>query len=279
MKDISLRPKKQLMNLFEAVQKLDNLPGVNRSLIIDRALDIAIQNKNINWQSLTEVAVENNFNGKIPSHVVLKVDESKFLKVKLQIQATFGVEKVTIPYTIVLLLTLYFIHLKQQVDLLKQDSPISDLPKIAKKLNHLDFKVDTWVIKNRYEQSAYAKKQRLLSVCELLIKSDFEIKNQLISQNSASLQRLRDLVNLDKYFNVATTPTIPTTTTLAKILAGIFIVRVSNIVDVVSNRNQLLDQIVNQLEAEFLPLENSTNNVNSATYYKEVYAKMMGGKT
>lgn len=263
MKDISLRPKKQLMKLFEAVQNLDNLPSTNRNSIIDRALDVALTNGNVNWQSVSEVSIENDFNDKIPNHIVLKVNEEKFLQVKAQIKETFNEGRITIPYTLTLLLTLYFIYLKQHCDTINQDSDLSEILKI-------DFKINTWVLKNEYEQSLYAKKKHLLEMCKVLLRNNPIITEQLVTQSSRDLNECIGFINLDKYFSDKMNESNPTTTHIAKVLAGLFIVRVES--------KNILDLIIKQLETEFQIIGAAVDNADSTDYFKNVYAKMMGGK-
>jgi len=269
MKDISLRPKKQLMSLFEAVQNLDNLPSTNRNSIIERALDVALKSSYVNWQAVSEVLIENNFNHAIPTHIVLKVDEERFSQVKMQIKEAFGVDKITIPYTLRLLLTLYFIHLKQQADHASQSDKMTELLSP-------DTKIDTVALKNEYEQSFYSGKKRLFEICKVFLKNNPSINEQLTEQSARGLKVCTDFIDLSKYFlNVS--GSTPTATYTAKVLAGLFIFRIESIFEPVESKN-ILDQIIKQLEIEFQTIGNAIDNTDSDDYYKNVYAKMMGGR-
>ena len=270
MKDISLRPKKQLMNLFEAVQNLEILPSTNRNSIVDRALDVALKSNHVNWQAVSEISIDDHFNESIPAHIVLKVDKEKFSKVNEQIKTTFNAEKITIPYTLKLLLTLYFVYLKQQTDTASQDDKMSELltPEI---------KVDTLILKNEYEQSIYSGKKRLFEVCRVFLKENPMVQEQLTIQSKRDLKRCADFIDLNSYFTHVKQEITPSFTYLAKILAGLFILRVESMLEGGESKN-MLDQIVKQLENEFETIGTAIDQANSADYYKNVYAKMMGGK-
>jgi len=269
MKDISLRPKKQLMSLFEAVQNLDNLPSTNRNSIIDRALNVALKSSYVNWQAVSEVLIENNFNSSIPNHIVLKVDEEKFLQVKKQIKEAFSVEKITIPYTLKLLLTLYFIHLKQQTDAANEKGSTGDLLKP-------ESKIDTVALKNEYEQSFYSGKKRLLEICRVFLKRNPNINEQLVEQSALGLKMCTDFIDLRKYF-ASINESSPTSTYIAKVLAGLFILRIESVFEPTESKN-ILDQLIKQLEVEFQTIGHVIDNTDSGDYYKNVYAKMMGGR-
>ena len=269
MKDISLRPKKQLMNLFEAVQNLDNLPRTNRNSIIDRALDVALKTSHVNWQAVSEVSIKNTFNSSIPNHIVLKVDEKKFSQVNGQIKEAFSVDKITIPYTMKLLLTLYFIHLKHQSEAINQNKNMSEIftP---------DAKIDTVAFKNEYEQSFYSGKKRLLEICRVFLKSNPDVNTQLIEQCARGLKMCTDFIDLSKYFTDMSSSN-PTSTYTAKVLAGLFILRIESIFEPNESKN-MLDQIIKQLEVEFQTIGHAIDTTDTGDYYKNVYAKMMGGR-
>ena len=267
LKDISLRPKKQLMSLFEAVQNLDNLPSTNRNSIIDRALNVSLNSSYVNWQAVSEVLIESSFNSSIPNHIVLKVDGEKFSQVKNQIKEAFGVEKVTIPYTLKLLLTFYFIHLKQQTEAANEKSRMSELLKP-------NAKIDTVALKNEYEQSFYSGKKRLLEICRVFLKSNPEINEQLTKQCARGLTMCTDFIDLSKYFSDLNDSN-PSSTYTAKVLAGLFILRIESIFEPNESKG-MLDQVIKQLEVEFQTVGNAIDD--SGDYYKNVYAKMMGGR-
>jgi len=269
MKDISLRPKKQLMSLFEAVQNLDNLPSTNRNSIIDRALTVSLKSNYVNWQAVSEVLVENNFNSPIPNHIVLKVDEDKFLQVKAQIKEAFSVEKITIPYTLRLLLTLYFIHLKQQTDAANEKDSMSELLQP-------DVKIDTVTLKNEYEQSFYSGKKRLLEMCRVFLKNNPNINERLVEQCAQGLKMCSDFIDLSKYFS-GISESNPTSTYTAKVLAGLFILRIESVFEPNESKG-MLDQVIKKLEVEFQTIGHVIDNTDSGDYYKNVYAKMMGGR-
>lgn len=270
MKDISLRPKPHLMNLFEVVQNLDNLPSINRNSIIDRALDVALKSSHVNWQAVSEVSIENKFNHQVPTHVVLKVDEEKFSQIKGQIKEAFHVEKVTIPYTLKLLLTLYFIHLKQQADTANQKERMHEILTP-------DGEIHTWVLKNEYEQSLYSGKRRLFDICKVFLKHHPTINEQLIEQGSRELKAYRELIDLNKYFAHMDRESSPTSTYTTKVLAGLFILRIESVFEQAESKNKL-DHLVKQLEIEFQIIGEANTQAESTDYYKHVYAKMMGGK-
>ena len=271
MKDISLRPKKQLMSLFEAVQNLDNLPSTNRNSVIDRALNVSLKSSYVNWQAVSEVLIENNFNSSIPNHIVLKVDEVKFLQVKTQIKEAFGVEKITIPYTLRLLLTLYFTHLKQQTDAASEKGNMSELLQPEP-----DVKIDTMALKNEYEQSFYSGKKRLLEICRVFLKSNPQVNKRLREQSAQGLKVCTDFIDLSKYF-VNMRDSSPTSTYTAKVLAGLFILRIESNFEATESK-VMLDKLVKQLEVEFQTIGHVIDNTDTGDYYKNVYAKMMGGR-
>jgi len=270
MKDISLRPKRQLMNLLEVVQNLESLPTTNRNSIIDRALDIALTTTYINWQSVSEVSVEDKFNSHIPAHIVLQVDEEKFSRVNEQIKGAFDAPKVTIPYTLKLLLTLYFIHLKQQTDTANENSNINEILMP-------DTKIHTLALKNEYDQSLYSGKKRLFEMCKVYLKNHPNINEQLTIQSSCDLNKYIELIDLNKYFKDKVGESNPTSTYIAKVLAGLFILRIESTFPLAESKN-ILDQIVKQLETEFQIIGEAANHADSEDYYKNVYARMMGGK-
>ena len=269
MKDISLRPKKQLMSLFEAVQNLDNLPSTNRNSVIDRALNVSLKSSYVNWQAVSEVLIENNFNSSIPNHIVLKVDEGKFLQVKAQIKEAFSVEKITIPYTLRLLLTLYFTHLKQQTDAANEKGNMSELLQ-------QDAKIDTMALKNEYEQSFYSGKKRLLEICRVFLKNNPNVNERLREQSEQGLKMCTDFIDLSKYF-VNMRDSSPTSTYTAKVLAGLFILRIESNFEA-NESKVMLDKLIKQLEVEFQTIGHVIDNADTGDYYKNVYAKMMGGR-
>lgn len=270
MKDISLRPKGPLMNLLEAVQNLESLPTTNRNSIIDRALDVALNTTYVNWLSVSEVSIENSFTGHIPTHIVLQVDEEKFSKVNAQIKEVFKAEKITIPYTLKLLLTLYFIHLKQQTDTANENSNLTEILMP-------DVKIDTLALKNEYDQSLYSGKKRLFEMCKVYLKRYPNVGEQLTIQSTQDLNKYIEFVDLNKYFSDKISASNPSVTYIAKVLAGIFILRVESLFSPVESKN-ILDHIVKQLEIEFQTIGEMTNQGDSEDYYKHIYAKMMGGK-
>lgn len=270
MKDISLRPKLQLMNLFDAVQKLENLPSTNRNTLIDRALDIALSHKSLNWQAVSEVAIPNTFNARVPNHVVLKVDNEKFTTINEQIKETFSVAKITIPYTLKLLLTLYFIHLKQQTDNASQSENMGEL--LAP-----DMKINPLLLKQEFEQSIYSGKKRLLELCKVYLRKKEDVKTQLSAMCEATITNVSQLVNLNDYFSPKSSEGVINSTYLAKVLAGLFILRVELAGEVVDSR-AVLDKIVRQLEQDLETVGAVAPDIDSTDYYKNVYAKMMGGK-
>ena len=271
MKDISLRPKEQLMNLFEAVQKMENLPGTNRNAIIERALDMALKSNYVNWKAVSEVGVEHRFNAHVPNHVVLKVDDQKFTTINEQIKTAFKVEKITIPYTLKLLLTLYFIHLKQQTDNASQNEHLSELLNPTSEVNVL-------VLKHEYDHSIYSGKRRLLDACKMFLRNNIETHTKLVTQSQAAMQVYHDFIDLNQYTTPKATKTTPNLTFLAKILAGLLILRIESIYETNESKT-VLDQILKQLELEYPAVGTAVDtNTDSADYYKTIYAKMMGGK-
>ena len=277
MKDISLRPKQQLMNLLDAVQQMENLPSTNRNVIIDRALNMALKSSSVNWNAVSEVSIDHLYEDKVPNHIVLKVDDEKFSTVNEQIKSAFNVEKITIPYTLKLLLTLYFIHLKQQTDNANQQEHTSQLLIPVNAVATVVKNFDTLAIKNGYEQSIYSWKKRLADLCKLYLRNNADVHEQLLNQCQADLKVCIDFIDLSKYLGEKATNTQPTMTYLAKILAGIFIIRIESSFEP-NESKVMLDQIVKGLESEFQTIGAAIDENNSAEYYKNVYAKMMGGK-
>jgi len=272
MKNISLRPKQQLMNMFDAVQNMENLPSTNRNSIIDRALDMALKSNYVNWNAVSEVSIENKFESKVPNHIVLKVDETKFATVNEQIKTAFKVEKITIPYTLKLLLTLYFIHLKQQTDNANQSEHMSEL------LAPAEGSINTLLLKSEYEQSIYSSKRRLLDVSKVYLRNNLEIHANLATQCQADMQAYHNFVDLSKYLSGKATKTAPNSTYLAKVIAGLLILRVESVYET-NESKMILDQVLQQMEIKFNIVDAVIdNNVESVDYYKNVYAKMMGGK-
>jgi len=270
MKDISLRPKKQLMSLFEAVQNMENLPISNRTLMIDRALDMALESSYINWQAVSEVLFEEEFTGYIPRHVVLKVDEEKFSQINEQIRETFNTEKITIPYTLKLLLTLYLIHLKQERESVGEGTQIDEM---------LAFKtqIDTLRLKNEYEQSIYSGKKRLFDMCKILLQQSPTIHEQLFRVGRRDLEMFMGFLDLNKYFKNDMTEKNPTLNYLGKVLAGLFILYIETTTEPNEIKSSL-DDVVRKMEIEFKTLGQAITQDSNRDYYKDVYAKMMGGK-
>jgi len=270
MKDISLRPKKQLMSLFEAVQKIENLPNTNRSTIIERALDVALASSFVNWQAVSEVVIEEVFTGHLPNHVVLKVDQEKFLQVNEQIKKAFSADKITIPYTLKLLLTLYFIHLKQQREPVYQDEQLNDILTSKAQINTLH-------LKNEYEHSIYSGKKRLLEMCKVLLQQSSTINDQLLRAGKRDLEMLFGCLDLNKYFAAGIKGKNPTLTYLGKVLAGLFILCIESTTQPNEIKNSL-DDVVKKMEAEFQTIGYAIAQENNEDYYKDIYTKMMGGK-
>ena len=270
MKDVSLRPKKQLMNLFEAVQRMENSPEANRNAIISKAMILASGSSKIDWQSLSKITIEENFDKEIPNHIVLKVDEECFLKIKEQIKFAFGAEKVTIPYVVKLLLTLYYVHLSQQAEDAQKKVHI-------KQTFAFDLKVDTVVLKNEFEQSIYSGKKKLLNLCKILLMKNPDLYEQLLSQCKHDLKVYTDFFEPNKYFAYEMGEQNPTLIYLTKVVAGFLILRIGS-VSGIDEARRILDEIVLKMEADLQVFGQPFDNKVDATYYKNVYAKMMGGR-
>lgn len=268
MKDVSLRPKKQLMGLFEAVQNMESLPTNNRNAVIERALDVALTSSYVNWQAVSEVLVEESFTGSVPTHVVLKVDPEKFFQVNDQIKQAFTATKITIPYTLKLLLTLYFIHLKQQREPASKDEALKEISIPQKQIN-------TLLLKNEYEQSIYSGKKRLFEMCKVLLKQSPELHKQLLHAGRRDLEKFNDIFDLSLY--LSNQETNPTLTYLGKVLAGLFILFIESTTQPQEIKS-VLDGVVRKLETEFMTIGSAITQNEGKEYYKDVYAKMMGGK-
>lgn len=273
MKDISLRPKKQLMGLLEAVQNLEYLPNTNRNSIIDRALDVALASSYINWQAVSEMLIEEEeaFTGHIPNHIVLKVDPEKFSQVNEQIKSAFKAEKITIPYTLKLLLSLYFIHLKKQREPMMQNEQLDEI------LTSPSAQIDTLRLKSEYEHSIYSGKKRLLNVCKVLLQQSPTIHDEVLRAGKRDLDLFMGYLDLNKYFVDGPEEKNPTLTYLAKVLAGLFILCIESTTQPNESKNEL-DKVVKKMEIEFQSVGYATIQDHKGDYYKDVYAKMMGGK-
>ncbi|MCL1991178.1 MAG: hypothetical protein FWG67_09860 [Defluviitaleaceae bacterium] len=270
MKDISLRPKQQLMNLFEAVQKMENLPKTDRNSIVDHAMKVALTSNNVDWQAVSEISIGETFKDAIPAHIVLKVDEKRFLQIKAQIKTTFGTEKITIPYTLKLLLTLYLVYLKQQTNVASQREHLGELLTA-------DLKMNTLLLKSEYEQSIYSGKKRLFNVCQVFLKQYPIIYEQLLRQSKEDLKICRMFTDLNKYFDQEATETSPTPMYLGKVMAGLIILRIESTTHP-NGMKAALDHVVKKMEAELQTIGHAIDHEEAISYYKNIYAKMMGGR-
>lgn len=270
MKDISLRPKKPLMILFEGIKRLESLPSINRNAIVERALNVAETHEFIDWRSVSEVVVDEIFEEKIPAHIVLKVDEVQFEKITAQIKATYTDEKITIPYTLKLLLTLYFIHLTQQTQVATKDENINKL-----KLPELE--INTIILKNEYDQLMYPGKKRLLELCKTILSTNPDIETKLNASATQDLKSASTFLDLDPFLPDSLKQNVPTVNYIAKILAGLFVIHIESITNNGENK-VLFEQLLKHLEFQFQTVGHAIDSDDSADYYKNVYAKMMGGK-
>lgn len=285
MKDISFRPTKLILSLFEQIRKLDNLPNTDRNSIVERAMTIALKNKNLNWQFVSAMTIEEDFIGSIPKHVVLKVEEERFNLINEQIKNAFNKEKITIPYTLKLLLVNYLASFKQTN---LADAQIS-IPQ----------EIDLALFKSEYAGSLYSNKKRLLETCKVYLKSHVKLQQNLTERATYQNKQLTNIYDLSSYFpdqrSTASASTLkdnffpdkriafgtPTATYLAKVLAGWFIFMVESQYET-SVWNNILDHIVKSLEDE-LQIKNESpfektrtkKDAETADYYKNVYARMM----
>ena len=271
MKDISFRPTKLILSLFEQIRKLEHLPNSDRNSIVHRAMEMALKNKNLDWQFISAMTVEEDgFVGSIPKHVVLKVDEEKFSLINEQIKAAFEMEKITIPYTLKLLLVNYLASFSQ--------TNVTD-PQIV-----IPGGVDLTLFKHDYAGSAYIGKRRLLEACQAYLKANPKLHNNLSERTTHQYRSLTKLHDFRGYFpdhdNNMGVET-PTASYLAKILAGWLIFTVESQYEAHA-WNSTLDHIVKGLEGELQiknesPLEKirAKKDAESADYYKNVYARMM----
>ena len=85
-----------------------------------------------------------------------------------------------------------------------------------------------------------------------------------------------DFIDLSKYF-VNMNESNPTSTYTAKVLAGLFILRIESVLEPTESKS-VLDRLIKQLEVEFQTIGHVIDNTDSGDYYKNVYAKMMGGR-
>ena len=271
MKDISFRPTRLIMSIFEQIRKLDNLPNTDRNSITERALVIALKNKNLDWKFISTITVEEDFKGSIPKHIVLKVDEEKFNLVNEDIKNTFNMEKVTIPYTLKLLLSNYLSSLSSITNSHVAPTEIA-VPK----------EIDLMLLKSEYVQSFYSNKKRLFEACKIYLKENIRIQKDLTERAMKQHQHLNKFLNLSKYYpDKRTEFGTPTATYLIKVLAGWFIFMVESQYEP-SEANDVLDYVVKNLEEE-LQIKNgslfekmrSIKDAESADYYKNVYARMM----
>lgn len=268
MKDISFRPTKLILSLFEQIRKLDNLPNTDRNSIVERAMTFALKNKNLNWQYVSAMTIEENFIGSIPNHVVLKVEEEKFNLINEQIKNAFNMDKITIPYTLKLLLVNYLAFFNPTI--------------IADDHVSIPQEIDLALFKSEYVGSLYSNKKRLLEACKVYLKAHVELLQNLTERATYQNKQLTNICDFSSYFpDKPIEFGTPTTTYLAKVLAGWFIFMVESQYEA-SIWNDVLDHIVKRLEDE-LQIRNESlfekiktkKDAETADYYKNVYARMM----
>ena len=269
MKDISFRPTKLILSLFERIRKLDNVPNTDRNSIVHRAMVTALKNKNLDWQFISAMSVDDaDFIGNIPKHVVLKIEEEKFNLINEQIKGTFNMKRITIPYTLKLLLVNYL-------------SSLSHVDVVTHQVS-IPYEIDLALFKNEYTHSLYGDKKRLLETCKIYLKSHVKLQQDLTERAIHQSNHLNKLYDLNHYFpDKRTEFGTPTATYLAKILAGWFIFMVESQYEQ-RDWNDSLDYLVKSLEGELeikneSPLEKMRTKKDSETadYYKNVYARMM----
>lgn len=285
IKDISLRPTKVILSLFEQIRKLDNVPNTDRNSIVARSITVALENKNINWQLVATMSIEEDFIGNIPNHVVLKVEEENFNVINEQIKNAFNKEKITIPYTLKLLLVNYLAFLNQ--------------PNIAEIQASIPQEIELALFKSEYVGSLYRNKKRLLETCKVYLNSNVSLKKNLNERATRQNKQLTNVYDLSNYFpdlmRTMSTNSLkehffpdkriefgtPTETYLAKVLAGWFIFMVESQYET-SIWNDVLDCVVKNLEDE-LQIKNESpfekirmqKDAETSDYYKNVYARMM----
>ncbi|MCL2560480.1 MAG: hypothetical protein FWE07_08320 [Turicibacter sp.] len=270
MKDISLRPTKLILSLFEQIRKCDHLPNTDRNSIVDRSIELALKNRNIDWLFISTIFVEEDgFEGNIPNHVVLKVAEEKFDAVNEQIRVAFAMEKITIPYTLKLLLVHYLSSLKQ----VELSPPSVSIP----------HEINLAVYKGEYTQSLYRNKRRLLDVCRVYLKANPSLQQNLMQRVTEQNLELNKRYDLSKYFpDDRTEMGTPTATHLAQILAGWFI-SLAEAQYETSLWDGILAHIIKTLEEELQMINESPlqkmglkKDAETADYYKNVYSRMIG---
>ena len=270
MKDISLRPKVQLMNLFEGIKRLESLPSVNRNAIVARALHVALKHDYIDWQAVSEVNIPTLHDDKMPAHIVLKVDGDKFEQITTQIKAVYTTEKITIPYTLKLLLTLYFIHLTQQSNMVSENGHFESL--IGP-----DVKIDTIGLKYLYEQAAFVGKKRLLEHSKTILKNHAGLRLRLRDAVKDVQNKLTTFFPMADYLPKTLQGVDVTEVYLAKVLSGVFIYQVEQ-----RSKNGeskvAFEQLLKHLDEVLGVVGVLADGDESADYYRNVYAKMMGGK-
>lgn len=267
MKDISFRPTKLMMSLFEQIRKLDHSPSTDRNSIVERAVASALKNKNLDWKLISTMTVEEIFDGSIPKHIVLRIEEEKFNLINEQLKNTFNVEKITIPYTLKLLLVNYLFSLNQ--------THVVSVPS----------DVNLALFKNDYVQSSYGNKIRLLEACKIYLKTHMKLQVDLTTHATSQHKQLINFCDLSHYFpDKRTEFGTPTTTYLAKVLAGWFIFMVESQYEV-SEWGETLDHIIKHLEDELQikhgsPFEKirAKKDAETTSYYKNVYSRVMSSK-
>jgi len=217
---ISLRPNKQIINLFREIKIIEKHPESDRTAVVNRALKSASAANTIDWKAVANVMANVKINEEVakstpPDHMKFRVDAEQYHFVAEQIKDAFSLQRVKAPYLIGLVLTYYLL------DLQKQKS--RDVIKSVKRM--VDFGIDGLVFKFEWDVSDYPQKKNLLQLCRIYLEScNPHINDSIREQVNHRIKGYSDLFNADRCFPPRRR-TLGTCNILfvSKVLAGLFI--------------------------------------------------------
>ncbi|MDD7796309.1 hypothetical protein [Clostridium sp. 'White wine YQ'] len=211
---LSIRPNKQISALFMEIQQYHEI--ANRNEIVNWAIEKAIDH-NIDWRTISKFKIDEDVDElKQPDFMQIRVEKNKYNAISEEIKEFFGLERVTAPYLIRLVLANYLSSLKN----IEKNKMFTTSEKM------IDFGIDCMVFKNEYDTSNYQKKEILLELCRKYLENcNLEMNESIRKQINLKIEAFSDYFNVNKYYP-------PRRSTLgkcniiyvSKVLAGLFLV-------------------------------------------------------
>lgn len=229
----SVRPKRELIALFELINKIEGAQDTDRQSVFERAMQYVVKSGTSVLRTAEKQRVEETDVGELqlPSSLKVRVDENLFKQTVEMFKEVFKIERVKIPYLMRVTLTAYLSHLQHEY----KNTIITEIEPL------IEFGIDPFVFKQEYEHSANPNKEKLYELSRKYLENvDVKLNKHLRDQVNKQIQGYSDYFNVSKYFPkkraaFATTNII----FISKVLAGLILfqceINGSDLLEIINN--------------------------------------------